>query len=357
VKELLKGQKVVEFASVLAGPAVGMFLAELGADVVKIENALTKGDSTRHWKLPGETTGGNTSAYFAAVNYGKEHLFLNLKDPVDLSKAQSLAAKADIVISNFKAGASRKLGVDYETLKQLNPRLIYAELTGFDSTPNRVAYDVVIQAECGFMGMNGTPDSGPVKLPLAFIDIFAAHHLKEGILAALYERTKTGVGRKVHCSLETCALANLGNQASNYLTAGHVAQRIGSLHPNIAPYGETFTCEDGKNIVLAIGTNKQFQKLTAILDVAELATDDRYASNPERVLNRVALQEYFTPLFAKSSRDEILQKLIEADVPCAAVKMMDEVLETSNAQSLVLEDEHDGQTLRRISSVGFKLSD
>lgn len=343
----------MEFASVLAGPAVGMFLAELGAEVVKIENPATGGDTTRHWKLPDEDASTKVSAYYAAANYGKQHLFLDLKNSDDLKQASNLALSADIILTNFKSGGAEKFGLDFISLQKINPRLIYAALKGFDSAPNRVAYDLVIQAECGFMGMNGTDDSGPIKLPLAFIDILAAHHLKEGILAALYQRSTTGKGQEVLCSLETCALANLANQASNYLTTGNVPQRIGSLHPNIAPYGEVFTCKDGKDIVLAVGTDKQFKRLVELLNVAKIGDDSRFATNGKRVLYRDELYPLLQNAFTLVNRETILELFIAQDVPCGAVKMMDEVFNNPVAREMVLEDIQDGQVLRRVATVGF----
>ena len=182
-----KGLKVVELASVLAGPAVGMFFAELGADVLKIEHAGLGGDVTRSWKLSSEKE-ESISAYFSAVNYHKKIVFKDLKNQEDNQWVKNQLLQADLVIANFKPGSAQKLGMDFDTLKKLNPRIIYGEITGFSGGVKRPAFDVVLQAETGFMSMNGTPESGPVKMPVALIDVLAAHQLKEGLLLALLKQ-------------------------------------------------------------------------------------------------------------------------------------------------------------------------
>jgi len=187
-EKLFEGLKVVELASVLAGPAVGMFFAELGAEVMKIENKRTGGDVTRQWKSKTEPTEATVSAYYSSVNFNKTTLLLDLRESDELNQVYRLVKEADIVISNFKKGDDTKLGLDYNRLKQIKPNLIYAHLIGFASAPNRTAYDAVIQAETGFMSMNGSEESGPLKFPVAIMDLFAAHQMKEGILAALWKR-------------------------------------------------------------------------------------------------------------------------------------------------------------------------
>ena len=255
---MLSNLIVIELASVLAGPDVGMFFSELGAKVIKIENKLTGGDVTRNWKLSSEPTENNVSAYFSSVNWNKEYLFLNLSLKEDQEQVYELVKTADIVIANFKPGDDKKLGMNYEKLKSYNPKIIFGEINGYGESNKRAAYDVVLQAETGFMSMNGSPESGPVKMPIALIDVLAAHQLKEGLLLALLQKEKTGNGSKVEVSLYDSALASLKNQATNWLMNKHIPRPIGSLHPNIAPYGETFTTKDNKTIVLAIGSNNQF---------------------------------------------------------------------------------------------------
>jgi crotonobetainyl-CoA:carnitine CoA-transferase CaiB-like acyl-CoA transferase len=235
---MFKNLKVVELASVLAGPLTGTFFAELGAKVVKIENKLTQGDVTRTWKLPTESKENSVSAYYSAANYSKESLFLNVKDSSDYELLIEHIKDADIVISNYKPSTARKLKLDYKDLKPYNPSLIYAELTGFGGDDSRPAFDVVLQAETGFMYMNGEPHRNPVKMPVALIDVLAAHHMKEAILCALINKLKTGEGQHISMSLYECALASLANQATNWLMEGHIPQPMGTQHPNIAPYGD-----------------------------------------------------------------------------------------------------------------------
>lgn len=267
---IFENLKVIELSSVLAGPLVGTFFAELGAEVIKIENIKTGGDVTRSWKLSTENPEESISAYYAAANYGKTSLLKNLKKDSDFQEILTLIKKSDILIANFKPGDAQKLKLDFETLRPINPSLIYGEITGFGENDPRVAYDVVLQAETGYMSMNGEHGYPPLKMPLAFIDILTAHQMKEGILCALLQRSADGKGRKVTVSLYNSAIASLANQASNWLMNKHIPKKIGSLHPNIAPYGETFQCQDGKWIVLAVGSDQQFAKLAVLLELPEL---------------------------------------------------------------------------------------
>ena len=257
---MFKDLIVLELATVLAGPSVGMFFAELGAKVIKVENLKNGGDVTRSWRSKSENKQNKASAYFSSVNYSKEYLDIDLSEESNRAKLIELISSADVVISNFKHSSAKKFKVDYESIKAIKPTIIYGQINGF-SNSERVAYDVVLQAESGFMFMNGQSDSKPTKMPIALIDVLAAHQLKEGLLVALLKREKTGEGSFVSCSLEASALASLANQATNFLMNDFVPQRIGSLHPNIAPYGEIVTTKDGKNLVLAAGSQIQFQKL------------------------------------------------------------------------------------------------
>ena len=200
-KQYLKGLKVIELASVLAGPAVAMFFAELGAEVTKIENKKTNGDITRNWKLPTEDPNASISAYYCAVNWNKKVLFLDLTDKSDRNHLISLIKEADILISNFKLSSAKRMALDYEELSKVNPRLIYAQLTGYGGESSRPAFDIVLQAEAGFLFMNGEPGGKPVRMPVALIDLLAAHQLKEGILLALLQRSQTGRGSLVSTSL------------------------------------------------------------------------------------------------------------------------------------------------------------
>jgi crotonobetainyl-CoA:carnitine CoA-transferase CaiB-like acyl-CoA transferase len=332
----LSSLKVIEISSVLAGPAVGLYFAEKGAEVIKIENSKTGGDVTRGWKLANEDSSKNTSAYFASVNWRKEHVFLDLSDDNDRSKIKALVTKADIVLTNFKKGDAEKFELDFLSLRTLNSNVILGEISGYGSKSERVAFDLVLQADTGFMSMNGTSNSGPVKMPVAFIDLFAAHQLKEGILEALLERNATGKAYHVKVSLFDAALASLANQATNYLIAGHVAQPMGSKHPNIAPYGELFKTKDERLITFAIGSDKQFEILNSYLN---LKLHEDFSSNQLRVNNREVIEGALRDQVAQLLSSDLEKDLIGLRVPVAIVKSIDEVLETKEAQSLMLQDE------------------
>lgn len=349
---MLSGLKVVELANVLAGPSVGMFLAELGAEMIKIENPRTKGDMTRHWRLEHEDASGQ-SAYFSSVNWGKQHLFKDLQE--DREEVLALIDAADILLTNYKFGDEEKFGLQRDFLWQRNPKLIIGHIFGFRSNPKRVAYDVVLQAESGLMSMNGTPESGPVKMPVALIDVLAAHQLKEGLLLALLQRERNGKGCFVEVCLEEAAISSLVNQASNYLMTGHVPQRMGSLHPNIAPYGEIMTCADGKLLVLAVGTEKQFAGLCTTIGIGELATDPKFDTNQERVQNREELDGKLRAAFANFQRDEVLEHLIAINVPCGAIRDMDEVFAHPIAQAMVLKETVNGQLTERTATKAFRI--
>lgn len=346
----LTGLKVLELASVLAGPAVGTFLAELGAEVTKIENPKTGGDVTRSWKLKSEDSAAPDSAYFHSVNYGKTHLFYDLKDSVDCECVRELAVKADVIITNFRPGQGEQFGLDYKTIKQQNSEVVYANISGFDYGNNRPAYDVVLQAESGFMYMNGEPKGNPTKMPVALIDVLAAHQLKQAVLLSLLKRNSGNGGSFVNVSLLDAAVSALVNQASNWLMAGHIPQRMGSLHPNIAPYGETLTTKDDKLIVLAVGSQKQFESLCEILGLKEILKDLRFSDNQSRIENRTELQVKLNQKSQQLFCTDLMGKLLEKSVPAGVIKNMKEVFETPEAQAMILSD----GISHRVSQIGFK---
>lgn len=350
---LLQDLKVIELASVLAGPSVGMFFAELGAKVIKVENKHSGGDVTRSWKLASEDEHHPFSAYYSSVNWGKESWMLDLKAPKDKEKLLVEIKSADVVIANFKAGSAEKLGLDYASLKALKPNLIYGEISGFGNS-KRIAYDVVLQAESGFLSMCGEPNGKPVKMPVALIDLLAAHQLKEGLLLALLQKEKTGKGAKVSVSLYDAALAALANQATNYLMANHIANPMGTLHPNIAPYGECFACQAEKLIVLAVGNDKQFKALCQLLDLSDLAKDKRFSENHLRVKNRAELAVKLEQAIKSWKREELLQVLIAADVPAGAVRNLQEVLEKPEAQALIQTEKKEGKELKTLKGNAFR---
>ena len=340
---------VIELSSVLAGPAVGMFFAELGARVIKIENATTGGDVTRRWKLPQEDPEAEYSAYYCSVNWGKEIELVDLKDPAGKERIYELVRGADIVISNFKPASSVRMGMDYAQLSSLNDSLIYAQLTGFGPEDGRPAFDVVLQAEAGFLHMTGTPGGPPAKMPVALIDLLAAHQLKEGILLALLQRKETGKGCFLQTSLLEAAIASLANQATNWLMAGHIPTRMGCQHPNIAPYGDVFTTNDGKALVIAAGTENQFQSLCDALEREDLKEDERFRTNAVRVENRIALVQELTPAFAMHSLATILDMCRQRSIPVGQIRDMQEVFEQPMAQNMILEEtDKDGRITRRV---------
>ncbi|MEO8760318.1 MAG: CaiB/BaiF CoA-transferase family protein [Bacteroidia bacterium] len=351
----LKDLKVVELASVLAGPSVGLFFAELGAEVIKIENKKTGGDVTRSWKLPSEDKKSDVSAYFLAVNFLKKHLFLDVSNEADYKTCISQIKKADVVIVNYKKGDDKKLKLDYATLKKINPTLIYASIQGFSDTDERVAYDLILQAESGFMSMNGTKESGPLKMPVAMIDILAAHHLKEAVLLALLKREKTKLGSQVSVSLFDVAVASLANQATNWLIAKHLPQPTGSLHPNIAPYGEIFTTKDNHTVTFAIGSDNQFAKLCELLHISKIASDKKYIHNQLRVVNRAAL---FTVL-SKEVKEQTLvylqKETTKLGVPFAKIRNLKEVFELPEAKKLVKNISYNKKKYQVVTSFPAKI--
>ena len=326
---------VLECASVLAGPAVGAMFAELGATVIKLEPL--GGDVTRSWKLASEAPANDVSAYFSCVNWGKYSLALDLKRAEGREIARRLAAKADVLIANYKPGAAERLGMDYASLAALNPGLIYAHLTGYGPDDPRTGYDALIQAESGFLYLNARPGEEPVRLPVALIDLLAAHQLKEAVLVALLERQAEHGGKYLQVSLIQSALASLANQAANWLVAGQEPQPLGLEHPNIAPYGSLYQTADGQQLMLAVGSDAQFAALTRLLDAPQLATDPRFAANAGRVRQREALQAELRPLIATRQADELLAALWRAEIPAGRVQTVSQALAQPAAADLLLQ--------------------
>lgn len=344
--------KVVELASVLAGPSVGSFFAELGANVIKFENKRTDGDMTRKWKLASEKD-ESVSAYFSSINYGKTYKKIDLSNLSDRKEVEDEIRDAHIVLSNFKPGSAQKLKMDFESLKKLNSKIIYGEITGFSETSDRPAFDVVLQAETGWMSMNGNPGSIPVKMPVALIDILAAHQLKEGILTALLQQVETQKAYKVSVSLFDSAIASLANQASNYLMNDHIPKQMGSAHPNIAPYGDLFKTKDEKNIVLAVGTEQHFESLVSLLGIDE---NEKFSSNVNRVNNRNDLVNALQSKIGEWTCSELIHRLYELGIPVGQVKNLKEVFESDSVNYLILEEEIENRMTRKVKSKVFSIS-
>ncbi len=323
--------KVVELGTVLAIPAVGVFFAELGAEVLKIEPPA--GDMTRTWKLPGEKK--EPSAYYATVNHGKKILFRNLRNPEHLREVKKHILSSDIFITNLRTAKLKELKLDYESLKKED--LIYGQITGYGKEDNTPGFDAVIQAESGFMYLNRRSQAdSPMKMPVALMDLLASHHLKEGLLTALYRREKTGKGGFVYVSLLKSALSSLANQASAWIYAGIEPEPLGSEHPSIVPYGSVFETKDKKFIQLAVGTDKQFQALCEVLEIPETAEDKRFATNPERVQNRKETNRVIAEAIKKFSREELFSKLRERQVPCAKVLSVSEAFASQAGKELLI---------------------
>lgn len=333
---LLQGIRVLELASILAGPTTGQFLAELGAEVIKVENPATGGDPTRGWRLATEPAGAPYSAYFSCANWGKRSIALNVASPAGRRVIHDLCATCDIVIASYKPGDDAKLGLDPATLLGLNPRLIYGQISAYGTNDPRPGFDAIVQAESGFTYLNGEPGGSPVKMPVALVDLLAAHQLKEAILLALLGRERTGRGRHVHVALLDAALASLANQASNYLVAGVVPQRMGSEHPNIVPYGAIYQLGDGRDLVIAVGTERQWRALCDALNRRELAEDARFASNQARVTHRAALHEQLSKAFQDLDSAAVESQLGSAGVPFGFVNDMEQAFSQTGGQRALL---------------------
>jgi crotonobetainyl-CoA:carnitine CoA-transferase CaiB-like acyl-CoA transferase len=322
----LGGVRVLDLSRVLAGPYTTMVLADLGADVIKVEHP-ERGDDTRHWGPP---FAGGESAYFLSVNRNKRSIGVDLKDPEGLERVKRLAAGADVLIENMRRGTLDKLGLGYEALRETNPGLAYCSITGFGpgEDRNRPGYDFLIQARAGIMGITGFPDGEPTKVGVAIADIVCGLYAATAILAALRRRDTTGEGARIEVPLFEATLSWLANRGQEYLVSGEDKGRMGNAHPTIVPY-QTFDASD-KPIAVAVGNDAQFRRLCEAIGRAELADDERYATNPARVANREELVEVLQQRFSKRTTDEWVEKIREAGVPCGPV----------NALADVFSDEH-----------------
>ena len=315
VASALAELKILDFSRVLAGPFATMMLADLGAAVTKIEPP--GGDETRHWGPPYDDHGEAT--YFQAVNRNKRSLVLNLTDAADCRRAQALARDSDVLVENFRAGVTERFGLDYDTVRQDNPGVIYCSITGFGRGRGAAlpGYDLLIQALGGLMSITGSPDGEPQKVGVAVVDVLAGLFASVGILAALEHRRVQGHGQRIEVDLLSSLLAGLVNQASAYTVAGVVPQRMGNQHPSIAPY-EPFRCAEGE-LVLAVGNDRQFALLCEVLGLADLAGDARFATNRARVENRVALRAMLEERLTARPAQAWVVALTRAGVPAGVV--------------------------------------
>jgi crotonobetainyl-CoA:carnitine CoA-transferase CaiB-like acyl-CoA transferase len=324
----LAGLRVLELARILAGPWAGQILADLGADIVKVERR-GAGDDTRAWGPPfvAAADGGHLgAAYFHCTNRGKRSIELDFESEDGRRVVRKLAARSDVLIENFKVGGLAKFGLDYASLGAINPRLIYCSVTGFGQTgpyAARAGYDLMAQGMGGFMSLTGAPDGEPTRAGVPIADIFTGVYSVVGILAALAERQKTGRGRHVDTALVDAQVGVLGNQALNYLVSGALPERIGNAHPNIVPY-QVFPVADG-HVIIAAGNDGQFAKLCGVLGEPGLAQDPTYQTNAGRVMNRAKLVAHLCGLTSRFKRADILAKLEAVSVPAGPIFNLAEV--------------------------------
>jgi crotonobetainyl-CoA:carnitine CoA-transferase CaiB-like acyl-CoA transferase len=327
----LRGLKVVELARILAGPWIGQTLADLGADVIKVE--APEGDDTRRWgppfiERPLEDGGTEkVAAYFHATNRGKHSYSCDFSNPKDLADLKVLIAEADVVIENFKVGGLKKFGLDYDSLAIENPRLIYASVTGFGQDGPRAqqpGYDFLIQGMCGIMDLTGDPDGEPQKVGVAWVDVFTGLYGVIGIQAALAERERSGIGQHIDLSLLDSGVGVLANQAASYLLGGQNPTRMGNAHPSIVPY-QVFPCSDG-HCIIACGNDRQFRALCEALGAQEVADNPNYATNPLRVENRDTLCARLSGLTAGHSKSDLIDTLEAAGVPVGPINSVAEAL-------------------------------
>ena len=338
----LSGLKVVELARILAGPWAGQLLADLGADVVKVERP-GSGDDTRAWGPPFAADG--SAAYFHGCNRGKTSLAIDLHSPVGQEQVRALVADADVLIENFKAGSLQKYGLDFASLSAINPRLIYCSITGFGQDgpySGRAGYDFIIQAMGGIMDLTGEPSGEPQKVGVAFADIFTGIYASTAILAALRGRESTGAGCHIDMALLDTQVSVLGNQNLNYLVSGKPPVQMGNAHMNIAPY-EVLPVRDGF-FILAVGNDGQFQRFCKVVGLDHLTNDADFATNPARVANRVRLRETLIAALAEWGRDELLPLLDAAGVPASPINNIAQMFEdpqvVARGMRLDLDDRH-----------------
>lgn len=327
----LKGIRVIELARILAGPWIGQTLADLGADVVKVE--APNGDDTRQWGPPfiqrPDSRGSieTVAAYFHAANRGKRSICCDFANSADLARLKRMIVDADVLIENFKVGGLKKFGLDYAAVAELNPRLIYASVTGFGQDGPRATqpgYDFMIQGMCGIMDLTGEPAGDPMKVGVAWIDIFTGLYGVIGIQAALAERARSGMGQHVDLSLLDCGVGVLANQATNYLLGGVVPSRLGNAHPNIVPY-QVFPVRDGYAII-ACGNDRQFADLCRVLELDALAADVRFSTNAARVENRDTLSGIITDRTRHWLKADLIAALESASVPAGPINTVEEAL-------------------------------
>jgi formyl-CoA transferase len=351
----LDGITVLDLTRVLAGPYCAQLLGDFGADVIKIEQP-GRGDDTRQWQPPAI---GGESAYYIAANRNKRSLTLNLRHPAGADVLRKLVPQADVLVENFKFGGMGGMGLGYESLREINPRLVYCSIEGYGKgSPyeRRPGYDFMIQAQSGFMSITGEPDGEPQKAGIAIVDVTTGLYACTAVLAALRERDASGQGQFVEVSLMDSALSLLVNQASSYLVAGTEPKRYGNAHAVVVPY-QTFQAQD-RRFALAVGNDLQFRAMCRLIGAPELADDARFATNPARIANRPALLEALEPVFASQEAGHWLGLFNDAGIPAGPINTIPQMLEDPHvaAREMVVGLPHPTAGTLRLLAPPFKLS-
>ncbi len=351
----LEGVRVLDLTRVVAGPYCAMFLGDLGADVVKVEQPGT-GDDTRGWGPP---FAGGESAYYLCINRNKRSLTLDFKSKRAVELLRQLVKVADVVIENFRPGTMERLGMAEADLRKLNPRLIYASLTGFGADgpmSDWPGYDLIVQAWGGLMSITGTPEGEPVKVGVAIIDLVAGLMLGKAITAALFAREKIGVGQRIDTSLLEAEVASLINVGSNYLVGGKIPARWGNAHPNIVPY-QNFKTADGY-LVIGVASEVIWKRFCQALGRDDLAADERFTNNSKRVENRAELVALLSDIFMQRGNEAWFKLLKEAEVPCAPVQTVDQVFQAPQVlhRDMLMEVEHPTAGNVRMAGIPVKFS-
>ena len=338
-QSVLSGIKVLDMSRILAGPWCAMALGDLGADVIKVENP-DGGDDTRHL---GTAIQGGERTYYLCVNRNKRSIAIDFRTPEGQKIIKDLAAQSDVFIENYKLGDLARYGLDYESLRALNPRLVYLSISGYGregSNAARLGYDFILQGESGLMSVTGDPDGPPMKVGVPFVDITTGTYAAQAVLAALLAREKTGEGQLIDIALFDCALANLSIIASNALLLGTVPRRYGNTHVDISPY-ETFPCSDG-DIIITVANDAQFQRLCQALGRPDLAADPRFLTNDGRLNNKLALRKLLITCLATRTRDQWYEALREVDVAAGSVRNVSEAIEVAagSGREMVVEVPH-----------------
>ncbi|NMM78225.1 CoA transferase [Acidovorax sp. SRB_14] len=320
----LEGVRVLDLSRVFAGPLCGMVLADFGAEVVKVEHP-GRGDDTRDW---GMRIGKTETTYYNSMNRNKRSITVDLQTPEGARLIHDLLPQFDVVVQNFKTGGAEKLGLGYEQLKAIKPDLIYCSVAGYDSSgpeAQRPGYDLVIQGETGLMALNGEANTPPLKFGVAVVDLMTGMYAAQAVLAALFQRTRTGKGRLIEMALYDCGLMVTGYYGLDAMLLGHDPQRYGNAHPSIVPYG-MFEAQDGP-LIVAVGNNKQFDKFCRqVVMRPDIVEDPRYATNVERAKNRHTLQPLMEQLIGSFARDLLLERMAAAGIPCGKVAGLHEAL-------------------------------